>query len=291
MEVDQLFKHLFKHRAFVVTASVPGFLLLLQLAEAAPQQVKVRVDRWLLVQQNWGQVLYQQQGSSRPAKQGDRLQTVGDTVTTGKMSGSTLQVDTGIGSIQVKENTRVRVRSLGVAPDNGRITALEVPYGQVRLQLRRFTHSGSRLEIQTPAGVSAVRGTVFGMSVQPNGKTGLATLNGGVATTAQGKTVVVRGGFQNFTIPGKPPSPPVPLRDSTELRYQLKKQIQARIRSLVLEAQVDPVNSVLVGDKPQVTDQNGRFQVVLPAVSTQTLQITVVTPLGRQQVHQLSIRL
>lgn len=261
------------------------------LAEAAPRSVTVRIERWLAMRQLWGQVTYQQGGISRSAKEGDRLQSVGDGVTTGKGSGASLEVDTGVGFIRVAESTQIKVRSLELAPDNGRTTFLEVPYGQVRLQLRRFDHRGSRLEIRTPAGVSAVRGTVFGMSVQPNGKTGLATLSGSVATTAQGKAVLVRGGFQNFTIPGESPSPPVPLRDNTELRYQLKQHIRAGIRYLILEGKVDPVKSVLVAGTPQSTDREGQFTVLLPAVSTQSLQVTVITPLGRQQLHELTIRL
>ncbi|XGV98711.1 MAG: FecR domain-containing protein [Leptolyngbya sp. BL-A-14] len=267
------------------------FLALNKLAEALPRPVTVRIERWLAVRQNQGQVTYQRQGISRSAKDGDRLQNVGDGVITGKLSTAALEVDTGIGFIQVAENTQVKVRSMGIASDNGRTTALEVPYGQVRLKLRRFNHRGSRLDIQTPAGVSAVRGTVFGMSVQPNGKTGLATLSGKVATTAQGRTVFVSGGFQNITIPGEKPTPAVPLRNNTELHYQIERQIKSGIRSLRLAGQVDPVNLVLLGESPQVTDRTGRFSLLLPAVSAQTLNITVITPLGRKQVHQLSIRL
>ncbi|MGQ9871703.1 hypothetical protein [Leptodesmis sp.] len=55
--------------------------------------------------------------------------------------------------------------------------------------------------------------------------------------------------------------------------------------------QVDPVNTVLVANVPQVTDRNGWFSIMLPAVSVQKLQVTVITPLGRQQTHQLTITL
>lgn len=282
---------LIQRKILQISAFTLVSLGVIALAEAAPRSVTVRIDRWLAVRQLWGQVTYQQGGISRSAREGDRLQSVGDGITTGKGSGASIEVDTGVGFVSVAESTQIKVRSLGLAPDNGRTTFLEVPYGQVRLQLRQFNHKGSRLEIRTPAGVSAVRGTVFGVSVQPNGKTGLATRSGSVATTAQGKAVLVKGGFQNFTIPGEAPSPPVPLRDNTELRYQLKKQIRAGIRYLTLAGKVDPVNSVLVAGVPQSTDREGQFTVLLPAVSTQSLQVTVITPLGRQQLHELTIRL
>ncbi|NJP10411.1 MAG: FecR domain-containing protein [Leptolyngbyaceae cyanobacterium RU_5_1] len=265
-------------------------LVLLSVEGASQQSLPVRVNRWLAVQQTNGSVTYQHQNRLRSAKAGDRLQMVGDAVTTGQRSNTRLEVDTGIGFINVAENTKVTVRLLEFAADNGRITHLDILRGQVRLQLRRFTHRGSRLHIQTPAGVSAVRGTEFGVGVQPTGKTGVATLTGSVDTIAQGQTVAVSGGFQNFTIPGEAPSPPVPLNDNTELRYTLEKQIRAGIRRVRIKGQVDPVNMVFVGEKSQATDRNGQFSVVVPATSHQGLLITVVTPLGRQQTHYLVIK-
>jgi len=256
------------------------------------QTVPVRVDRWLDLQRLHGNVTYQTGGSSaRSAKQGDRLAAVGDQLSTGSRSGASLMVDTGIGFVNVFDNTQVRVRSLKYAPDNGRITQLEVMRGQVRLQLRRFNHRGSSLQIWTPAGVSAVRGTEFGINVKPDGKMGVATLSGSVATAAQGRTVLVPGGFQNLTVPGQPPSTAVPLRDSTAFTYRLERRIQNGIRSLRLVGLVDPVNDVLVGSTPQATDRKGNFSLVLPSVSTQKLLVTVITPLGRRQVHEIVITL
>lgn len=280
-----------QRQLFCITTATLLLLWLVDLAPAISRPVAVRVDRWLAVRQNWGQVTYQQQGRSRTVQQGDRLQSVGDGITTGKDSGAALAVDTGIGFIQVTEKTQIKVRSLGIASDNGRMTVLDVPYGQVRLQLRPFNHNGSRLEIHTPSGVSAVRGTVFGVSVQPSGKTGLATLSGSVATMAQGKTVLVPNGFQNLTLPGEAPSPAVPLRNDTTLSYKIERKNRASLLGLRLDLQVDPVNSVFVADQPQDTDRQGRFSLLLPAVSTQRLLVTVITPLGRRQVHELSFRL
>jgi hypothetical protein len=255
------------------------------------QPISVRVERWLVVRQNQGQVQFRRQGQVRAIKSGDRLEAVGDGIITGKKSTAVLEVDTGIGVVQVAENTRVEVRSLGFAADSGRITLLSVPYGQVRLRLRPFTHPGSRLEIQTPAGVSAVRGTEFGVTVQSTGKTGLATLNGSVAALAQNNTVMVPGGFQNLTIPGESPTQAVPLQDNTQLRYEFERKIQRGMRTLRLLGQVDPVNLVFVGETPVPTDRNGQFSLLLPALYAQKFAITVVTPLGRRQVHDIFVRL
>lgn len=276
------------HSLFVMLLS----LLLLPLfwvKGEAQQSVQVRVNRAIVVQRVDGQVMFQHQGNSRPARVGDRLQVAGDSIITGASSGAVLEVDTGIGFINVSENTHVKTRLLSVAPDNGRITELEVPHGQVRLRLRRFTHRGSRLRIQTPAGVSAVRGTEFGVNVQADGRMGVATQTGAVSTSAQGQTVDVPAQFQNLTFPGEAPLPAVPLRDDPGLSYTLEREIRGGVRRIRFIGQVDSVNTVLYRNNQQILDREGRFSITLPAYSSQRLEITVITPLGREQVHRVRI--
>jgi hypothetical protein len=273
------------HRKLLIITLLLG----LALPTLAQQSLPVRVDRWLAIAQMAGQVTFTQGTRSRSAQIGDRLQAVGDGITTGSASTAVLAVDTGIGSVQVSSDTQVRVQAMSIAPNNGRITRLLVPRGQVRLQLRPFTNPGSRMEIETPAGTSGVRGTEFGLNVQPDGKMAIATLEGSVATSAEGETVLVRGGFQNLTLPGESPLPPTPLTNSTELDYRIDRLIENNIRRVRLVGRVDPVNIVRVGDTPQVTDRNGLFSVVLPATSRLHLQVTVITPLGKQQVYELAL--
>lgn len=280
---------LVRYRTCLLTLATLFLLASSQIQGANPQSVPVRVDRWLMVKQLSGRVMFNQGSSSRPARQGDRLQQVGDGITTDGGSAATLEVDTGIGFVNVAEKTEVRVQSLAVAPDNGRITRLLVPKGQVRLQLRRFTHRGSELEIRTPAGISGVRGTEFGLTVQPNGKTGLATLTGRVETMAQGQNVNVAAGFQNLIMPGEAPSPPVPLRNDTSLRYQIERRIVNNVRRQRLIGQVDPVNTVSVEALPIDIDRNGRFAVDLPVASRLRIRVKVITPLGKTQVHEVVV--
>ncbi len=248
----------------------------------------VRVNRWLSIRQTRGGVTYYSQGGpTRAAAVGDRLQQVGDGITTNPNSTAILEVDTGIGFVNVAENTQVNIRGLRNAADGGRITFLDVPRGQVRLKIRRFTHQGSALEIRTPAGVSAVRGTLFGINVHPDGKAGLAVLNGKVLTTGEGKNVMVPGGYQNLSIPGQAPLPPVPLTNSTALKYRFVRQIQGGTRKLQFLGQVDPVNTVLVANTPQVIDRNGNFSLWVVFQPGELVEVTVITPLGRRQVHRV----
>jgi hypothetical protein len=272
---------------FAVTTAIV-FNVSLATSQTAP--VNVRIDRYLAVQQMSGKVTYDRQSTSRPARVGDRLERVGDGVTTEKASSASLLVDTGVGVVNVLEQTKLRVRDLAIAPDKGRITRLDVTRGQVRLRLRPFTNRGSQLEIHTPAGVSGVRGTEFGVSVQPTGKTGLATLTGAVATSAQGASVDVPAGFQNLTIPGEKPSDPVPLRDDPGLNYEFEKFIERNIRKIRLNGQTDPVNLVTVDGKPVETDRQGRFSVLFFAPNGLRVTVVVTTPLGKTQTYELAFR-
>jgi hypothetical protein len=277
------------HKTLVKVVIAIAILSLLDAALGAAQKsLPVRIDRWLAVRQLRGTVTYERGNTSRSAQSGDRLQSVGDGLTTSKSSTASIEIDTGIGVIEVAENTTMRIQSLELAPDNGRITRIQVINGQVRLKVRKFNHGGSRLEIQTPAGSSGVRGTEFGITVQPSGRTGLATRSGKVTSTGRGKTIFVNGGFQNITIPGEPPSQPVPLRDDPRLQYKLERLIENDIRRFRLVGQVDPVNRVIVAGNPVDTDRDGRFtSILLPVPSYPKIPVEVITPLGKKRVYEL----
>mgnify|MGYP002777094775 CR=1 FL=1 len=264
-----------------------GVALLLGTAQGLAQQsLQVRVQRWLQVSQRNGQVQYVQGGRPRAAAVGDRLQAIGDGLATGPNSTARLTVDTGIGTVEVDEKTQLSVQELAFAPDNGRITRLQVNAGQARLRVRPFTHKGSRLEIRTPASLSGVRGTEFGLTVQPNGKTGLAVLDGNVQSAAQGQAQAVNRGYQNFTQPGAPPSRPVPLTNDTSLQVSVERVIQGGDRKVRLIGQVDPVNLVTVDGTPQVTDAQGRFVTTSRSLPTSlALRVVVTTPLGLEKIH------
>lgn len=267
---------------------VISILLIQSIPGTAQQSFKVRVNRWLELRDIKGTVNLQRGGQSQRAKNGDRLEAIGDGIITAKNASVNLLVDTGIGLINVSEDTILRVQELGIAPDNGRITRLQVTQGQARLKVRKFTHQGSRLEIRTPASLSGVRGTDFGVAIQPNGKTGLAVLDGRVASAAQGRSISVNRSFQNFTIPGEAPSAPVPLKNDTRLQHRFEMVIEGNVRRIRLFGQVDPVNSVRVEGVPQVTDRNGRFITDLrPLSSFLRLRVEVITPLGTTKTYDL----
>lgn len=265
-------------------------LLLWQWHAAQSQQsIFVRVDRWLQLQQMSGNVQYFRTGNTRRARVGDRLTAVGDGVRTTSNSSGTLSVDTGVGIITLRENTELRVRNLDFAPDNGRVTHLYVPQGQVILNLRRFTHTGSELEIETPSGVSGVRGTEFGVNVHPDGTTGVATRSGQVDTQAQRITVEVQAGFQTLVRPGEPPLAPTPIPDRPVFDYRIEPIVRSGQRRLMLIGRIDPINQVYVEGEQQTVNYWGEFSYEVVARFGRTLRVTIVTPLGDEVDYDISL--
>ena len=264
------------------------FIFLLTFQQAlAKNNLHLRVNRYLEVRSIFGNVIYGNQQTSQPANVGTKLQKVGDSIGTGKNSRTMLALDTEIAFVEVAENTKLQIQKLHSTSNNGKVTELLLTGGQVRLKVRPLNNRESRLEIKTPAGITGVRGTEFGVSVQPSGKTGVATLKGQVVTSAQGKTVSVNKGFQSFVIPGKPPSPPVRLQDDTSLQIKILADMgnqQAKIAG-----KVDPVNLIILANESLITNQNGEFEVITALPNNRKIAVSITTPLGKKQKYELAV--
>ncbi|PZV14150.1 MAG: hypothetical protein DCF20_13425 [Pseudanabaena sp.] len=257
----------------------------------AQKNINVRTDQWVKVEEIRGTVTYRNYYNyeNRPAKVGDLLHITSDEISTGANSSAVLSIDTAVGSIFVAENTTIQIRSFQIAADNGRITNLFVPRGIARLQIRKFTHRGSELNIQTPAGISGVRGTQYIASVKPDGNMLITTIEGSVATTAQNQTEIVNGGFQNITVVGEPPSSAVPFNDDASLTYSIHRQVSGFERSIVLLGFTNPFNTVKVDEMEQSLDSSGEFSLQFPPISSLTVKVTVETPTGKIQVYEIPI--
>lgn len=273
--------------------NVSGTILLPQDQQKTEAQraIQVRTEQWLKVEQVSGNVRYRNlyNYANRPARVGDRLQASSDEISTGANSSAVLSVDTGIGLIDVTENTTIQIRSFRMASDNGRIANLFIPRGKARLQIRKFTNRGSQLNIQTPSGISGVRGTKYSVIARPNGNMITTTFEGSVATTAQNQTKMVNGGFQNLTVVGEPPSNPVLIGNDASLKYVINRKTSGSGRSISFYGYTDPFNTVKVDGLEQSLDRSGMFSLQLPATSSLNVKITVETSLGKIQVYEIPI--
>jgi hypothetical protein len=265
------------------------FLCLLGSLAFAQQSLQVRTNQWLQVEQIQGVAVIKKGDRVNFAQVGNRLESQGDQISTGSDSSVTLLVDTGIGTVEIGENTILRIRSLQIAEDNGRITQLDVLQGRARMQVRRFTHFGSRFEMFTPSGVSGVRGTQFAVAVDPSGKTSLATLEGKVSSEALNRNVLVGAKQQNFTIKGEPPTAATVLNNDPQLSYEVIKEVNGLYREVRLSGKIDPTHLLSINGLAQSTDRSGHFSIPFPAASHVRVNVTVTTALGVKQVYEVTL--
>lgn len=259
----------------------------LALPVFAQSNLSVRVERWLQIESLVGTVTFQQGKTSQAAQVGTRLQAIGDTLATGKSSSAVLAVDTQIGTVSLSESTTLQISKLEALPSGGMVTLLRILAGQARLQLRPFSNPDSRLEIETPAGISGVRGTIFGVSVQPNGVTGVATLEGRVVAEAQGQQVSIDAGLQSLIVPGEPPTQPTALQENTQLRLIALSRVGRGEVEIV--GQIDTVNLLVIEEEVQNVESDGTFTIRRSLPDDRRIAATVITPLGKKQAYEIVI--
>jgi FecR protein len=247
--------------------------------------LRVRTGSWLEVQAFKGDVTYYGRRHLR-AWVGLRFKNTGDALETGRNATAVLALQSGLGTIYVAEQTKLTVRQMTTTPDGGIVTLLEVSQGQVRLKVRSLTNPSSRLEIITPSGVAGVRGTEFGVSIQPSGQTGIATRSGLVGAVAQGETVAVAQAMQSLVVPQSPPTTAQLLRDDPGLTLDVARPEGKQIR---LIGKIDPVNIMLIEGQPQNTDRDGAFDRLVGQWRGNVIQVKVITPLGTMRRYELPV--
>lgn len=284
----RLARLLFYPRRHYLGLAMLGLLLSWSLAStiALGQNLQLLSNGWLEVRQTSGRVIVTA-SPPRAARVGDRLQKIGDSLQTGPNSSSVLRLDDGIGTINVAENTALRIRQMARLRSGARVTTLALDNGQVRLNIRPFTHRESRLDIISPAGVAAVRGTEYGVTVNDDGRMIVATESGLVTAAAQGKTVFLEPNFGSRLRPQQPPSDPMPL--DRELRLQIE-QTEINDRQIYVRGQIDPLNSVTIAGASVPIDNNGRFEANVPLPDSSLLfdyEIAVSNALGERRSYSL----
>lgn len=274
-------------KSIFLSTVILAISLLSTASTNAQPPLQLLVKRFIAIKSLSGVVRYRAENSTSPAQVGQRLTEVGDAVTTGKQSSATLVIDEGIGTIQMSEKTELSIGRL-FKNNGGYVTQIKIKGGQVRLKIRPFNNSNSKIEVITPAGVAGVRGTEFGVNVLPSGKTGLVTLNGMVTLEAQSVMVKVNGGLQSTVIMNEPPSIPSRLINDPSVRLDV---IAAREggRSVQLVGRTDSVNLILIGETIVETDRVGNFNVVIPLPNDRRLPLLSTTPLGRKQSYVIQV--
>lgn len=128
---------------------------------------------------------------------------VGDTVKSGQDSNAEITFFDG-STIELLAGTQIKITSLDIAVDTGSTTiGLRQEIGNSISRVEKLIDSASSYEVETPAGVAAVRGSAMTLNVFGDGTTWTTNDHGDIWFTAQGVALQIPEGRTCIVIPGQ----------------------------------------------------------------------------------------
>lgn len=141
-----------------------------------------------------GTVQVLRNGSAEPVAATNNMElAVGDTITTGSDGSANLVFFDG-SVMEIKTNSQILVNELNTASTGSTAVGLKEFVGSTINRVAKLVDSASKYEVETPAAVTLVRGTIFDLLVLQNGDTTVKSEQGSVSFTASGVTVTVKPG-------------------------------------------------------------------------------------------------
>jgi hypothetical protein len=160
----------------------------------------------------------------------------GDIIKAGDNSNAVITFFEG-STIELKANTEIEVVNLAPAREDGpRTILLNQKIGETISRVTKLIDPADRYEVETPAGIAAVKGTNMIVYVIEAGLTKVVNDEGSVSVTAQGVEVHIPEVMQSIIVPGYPPSQPSLLGGEGAGFICITKSI--------LSADVDPITYV-----------------------------------------------
>ncbi|NQT73601.1 MAG: FecR domain-containing protein [Chloroflexi bacterium] len=120
-------------------------------------------------------------------------------------------------TMNIEPDTEISISELTVNEEtDSTIVRLKQKAGETWNRVEKLADSASKYEIETSAGVGAVRGTTIGLVVGSDGKTTMKVYEGEGSLFAQGVPVIIGEGMESSAQPGQPPTEAstIPLPDS-----------------------------------------------------------------------------
>jgi uncharacterized repeat protein (TIGR01451 family) len=129
---------------------------------------------------------------------------VGDTVRSGSNSGAEITFFDGT-TIELDADTQIEVASLNSSGRGSTTIGLKQQIGNTISRVTHLVDAESSFEIETPAGVAAVRGSVMVVYVIEDGTTWITNQQGTMYGIAQGVELKIPLGRTCVIVPGQPP--------------------------------------------------------------------------------------
>ena len=164
----------------------PSTLTILSISEGDVFVMKAGTDSWI------------------EAEVGMSLEP-GDSIKTGDDSSAEINFFDG-STVELQAGTEMAIASLDISTDTDSTTVIvEQTIGSIIFRVTKIIDPASRHEVETPAGVVAVRGSAVEVHVTEDGTTRVANLEGEIWAAAQGVELRIPQGQQCIIIPGQPP--------------------------------------------------------------------------------------
>jgi hypothetical protein len=114
-------------------------------------------------------------------------------------------------TIELFASTEMGIASLGVTGKGSTIINLTQQLGKTVSRVKKLTDQESEYEIETPAAIAAVRGSIMVVTVLEDGTTIVENLEGDIRVIAKGKEVIVPVGWRVIIKIGHEPGVPEPI--------------------------------------------------------------------------------
>ena len=164
-----------------------------------------------------GTVQILKNGSTNPVNATNGMELgVGDTITTGDNGSAKLTFFEG-SVMEIKASSEILINELSTATIGSTTVSLMEQVGSTINRIGKLVDSSSKYEVETPAAVAVVRGTVFDLLVLQNGTTTVKAEQDSVSFSASGVTVTVNQGFQSSAVVGGKPSTPLAITTVTPM--------------------------------------------------------------------------
>jgi uncharacterized repeat protein (TIGR01451 family) len=197
----------------ILAVSIPVTMALIQRGQQPPNGGTADVptdtpttDRTLtILSMAKGSVLVMKSGTGNwtEAQVGMSLK-LGDIVTSGNSSSAEITFFDG-STIELQAGTQVEIASLNISSTNSTTIGLKQVLGTTISRVTALVDSASSYDIETPAGVAAVRGSIMIVRVTEDCETLITNLRGNVWGIAQGVELQIPVGRVCIIICGQPP--------------------------------------------------------------------------------------
>jgi len=129
---------------------------------------------------------------------------IGDSVKSGNSSGADITFFDG-STIELEADTELEVVSLGISSAGSTTIRLKQAIGTTISRVNKLVDSASRYEVETPACVAVVRGSIMTINVIADGTTWVTNNRGDIWVIANGAELQIPQGRKCIVTPGEPP--------------------------------------------------------------------------------------